>query len=142
MIPGELLITGTIFSTVAFVGNLMEGFHAPHKDLNDMVSISVTLGKPTSGEHTVYFDEENNFCKSVQFKHGQFQVGPFEKVLHAGECWTGKRCVISFYLNKQIYEHFLKNDSEKYFNHKDRMYTVTKKLKIWRKYDENIPERS
>ena len=83
MIPGELLITGTIFSAVAFVGNLMGGFNAPHKDLNGMVSISVTLGKPTSGKHTVYFDEENNFCKSVQFKHGQFQVGPFEKVLHA-----------------------------------------------------------
>ena len=50
-----------------------------------MLSIFLTLGVPTSGGHTVYFDEENNLYKSVQFQHGQFQVQLFWKVLHAGE---------------------------------------------------------
>ena len=70
---------------MVFVGNLVEGFNTPHKDLNDMVSIFVTLGALTSGGYTIYFDEENNLCKSFQFQYGKFQVEPFEKVLHAGK---------------------------------------------------------
>ena len=138
MIPAELLIAGAIFSGMAFAGNLVEEFNALHKDLNNMLSVFVTLSAPTSGGHTVYFDEENKLCKSVQFQHGQFQIGPFERVLHAGEYWTGKRCVISFYLNKIIYEHFEKNGCEKYIQHKDIMYSVTKSFKNWKKYGKKI----
>ena len=124
-----MLIAGTNFSGMAFVGNLGEGLDAPHKDLNNMVSIFATLGSPTSGGHPVYYYDENNLCRSVQFQYEQFQVGKFKIVLHAFEYWIGKRCMISFYLNKQIYGNFGKNGCEKYIQHKDRMYTVTKSLK-------------
>ena len=96
MIPAELLIAGAIFSGMAFAGNLVEEFNALHKDLNNMLSVFVTLSAPTSGGHTVYFDEENKLCKSVQFQHGQIQVEPFEKVLHTGEYWTGKNVCYPF----------------------------------------------
>ena len=38
--------------------------------------------------------------KTVPFKHGQYQVGEFEQVVHAGTPWKGKRGVISSYLGE------------------------------------------
>ena len=35
---------------------------------------------------------------------------------------------------------FFENGSDNYFEHRDRMYAVTKNLQIWRKYGEKIPE--
>ena len=43
-------------------------------------------------------------------------------------------------ISTKIHEYFEKNGAEKYIQHKDRMYAVTKNLKIWRNYGEKIPE--
>ena len=40
------------------------------------------------------------------FVHGQYQIGPFEKVFHAGEMWMGCRVVICLFLNKKLLDHF------------------------------------
>ena len=48
-------------------------------------------------------------------KHGQYQVANFEQIVHEGEAWKGKRGIISFYLNKQLLEHFERH-GRKYFD--------------------------
>jgi hypothetical protein len=42
------------------------------------------------------------------FAHGKFQVGPFETKVHAGQAWKGRRGIISFYVNQQMFDHFQK----------------------------------
>ena len=48
----------------------------------------------------------------MPFKHGRFQVGPFDQVKHAGGFWSGPRGILSFYVNRAMYEHFLKHDND------------------------------
>ena len=60
---------------------------------------------------------------AVPFTHGQYQVGPFDKVVHAGEAWTGPRVVMSFYLNLPILKFFCqKNGLQLYKENLVKMY--------------------
>ena len=77
------------------------------------------LGKDIDGGDTLYYDGGTSFRKrdpagtrgklvqTVPFKHGRYQVGEFEKVVHAGGQWEGQRGIISFYLNQDIYKFFM-----------------------------------
>ena len=46
----------------------------------------------------------------------------FESVVHGGEPWTGRRGVLSFYLNKGIFEHFRTYGAQHYNAARERMY--------------------
>ena len=65
-----------------------------------------------------------NVVAETKFKHGQFQVGPFEKVVHSGQKWTGRRGVLSFYLTAGILEHFKKYGEQHYLAARNRMYEL------------------
>ena len=106
-------------------------------DDHDIVSLFTTVGdSDVTGGSTVYYDGGSKFKKGnptgtcgnvvaeTKFKHGQFQVGPFEKVVHSGQKWTGRRGVLSFYLTAGILEHFKKYGDEHYLAARDRMYDL------------------
>ena len=110
-VPPELRVSGTIFNGCALVGNLMDGYNHIHVDKNDMCSLIVMLGNNVIGGDTLYYSGESpsnpgRCVHSEPFYHGKFQVGPFQKVVHAGSHWKGPRGIISFYINKQLYQHF------------------------------------
>ena len=124
VIPKELRIGTTLFTGVALICSPTEKehkkFNHPHVDGKDLASIFITLGHDVTGGKTQYYsqhksmfsleDEGNwpNPVHEVPFEHGQYQVGPFEKVTHGGQRWTGCRVVISFIVNRDVYNHFNK----------------------------------
>ena len=82
-----------------------------HKDVKDLVSFIITLGKDISGGDTVFYDgvKSSDFggrAHILKHLHGIMVFGPFENVFHEGTLWSGYRAVISFILTKQIFLHF------------------------------------
>lgn len=135
IIPTELRIADTCFTALALVGDLKPGDNHPHVDDNDIISLFTTVGdSDVTGGRTLYYDGGSAFKKKdpsgtcgkviadTPFKHGQYQVGPFESVVHGGEPWTGRRGVLSFYLNKGIFDHFKTYGTQHYVEARDRMY--------------------
>ena len=114
LVPEHLRICGTIFNSVALVGDLSDNHNHRHRDKMDMCSIFITLGKGINGGSTLYWGgkENDKVLHEEKFCHGKFQVGPFDKVDHAGSHWTGPRGVLSFYISKQIYNHFAVYDNK------------------------------
>ena len=110
LVPDKFRVCGTVFNSVALVGNLENGENHKHRDEEDLCSIIITLGKDVSGGRTLYW-EGDKVIHAESFRHGKFQVGPFEKIFHSGERWTGPRGVLSFYINRKMYEHFWKHDN-------------------------------
>ena len=122
LIPKELRIGTTLFTGVALVCSPNEKehkkFNHPHVDGKDMTSIFITLGHNISGGRTQYYSEQKSCfplqeeCNwpdpvhEVPFQHGQYQVGPFDKVTHGGQRWKGLHVVISFIVNRDVYNHF------------------------------------
>ena len=98
------------------VGNISEegGFIHPHKDNNDIVSLICSYGDEEKlvGGDTVYENDKGEDVAVTLFRHNQYQTGNFESVTHRVDRWQGKRGVISFYLNKQIYRFFNEYDKE------------------------------
>ena len=131
-VPESLRISDTCFTAVAFVGDgtMTTNHNHPHLDRNGVISVVITLGDDkVSGGRTLYFDGTSrrkkfshscpyNTCgeviQSTPFLHGQYQIGPFDKVVHSGETWHGPRVVISFFLNRSLLSHFMQYGSEKY----------------------------
>jgi hypothetical protein len=120
-IPIELRVGNSCFTSMALVGDVgsNDGNNHPHRDRNDLTSLIITLGdKNVTGGRTLYYRGGSCFklkdpyrtcgevMASTKFVHGQYQIGPFESVLHGGEQWSGHRVVISFYLCKKILHHF------------------------------------
>ena len=114
LVPEYLRICGTIFNSVALVGDLSDNYNHRHRDRMDMCSIFITLGKGINGGSTLYWGSKENgkVLHEENFCHGKFQVGPFDKVDHAGSHWTGPRGVLSFYISKQVYNHFMVHDNK------------------------------
>ena len=117
LVPDHLRICGTIFSSVALVGDLSDNHNHRHRDKGDLCSIFITLGKGIQGGSSLYWGGKHEGKGGIvlhreEFCHGKFQVGPFDKVDHAGENWTGPRGVMAFYMNKKIYYHFLERDNQ------------------------------
>ena len=77
-----------------------------YKDIKDLVSVIITLGKDISGGDTVFYDgvkssdfgSRDHILKNL---HGRMVFGTFEKVFHEGNLWSGYRAVISFILTKK-----------------------------------------
>ena len=109
--PPELQLCGTIFHALALVGDLSNRHNHCHVDKHDLCSVIIMLGKGVTGGRTLYYDENGQLVHHVPFKHGRFQAGPFDQVRHAGGSWSGPRGILSFYVNRAMYEHFLKHDN-------------------------------
>ena len=135
IIPVELRIADTCFTALALVGDLKPGDNHPHVDDHDIISLFTTVGdSDVTGGRTLYYGGGSAFDKKdpagtcgkviaeTPFKHGQYQVGPFESVVHGGETWTGHRGVLSFYLNKGILMHFRTYGTTHYDEARERMY--------------------
>eukprot|EP01047_Picozoa_sp_COSAG01_P045682 COSAG01_NODE_4229_length_5223_cov_118.477752_2_plen_188_part_00 len=118
-VPSELRVCGTMFNAMTLVGDLRDGENHIHVDNNDLCSLIVMFGSGISGGNTLYYDghkakQPGNLVHSEPFLHGKFQVGPFESKVHAGEHWTGRRGIISFYVNEAMFKHFQKYGTAKY----------------------------
>lgn len=118
IIPSELRLHGTFITGISLVGNISAeeegGFIHPHKDNNDIVSLICSYGDEEKlvGGDTVYENDNGEDVAVTLFRHNQYQTGNFESVTHRVDRWQGKRGVISFYLNKQIYRFFNEYDKE------------------------------
>ena len=105
-------IGNSIFTSVALVNDLEDGYNHIHKDRNDLISVIVTLGHPIEqGGTTRYYagkseDDHGEVLLSVKHQHGRYQIAPFHDILHDAEYWRGPRCVLSFILMKNVYDHF------------------------------------
>ena len=128
IIPHELRISGSCFTGLALVGSFnadlgkVESCHNhPHKDSNDVIFLFFTLGDDSvTGGKTLYYDGNKSFKRTdpyrtcgnlvanTTFVHGQYQIGPFERVVHGGQQWNGPRVLMSYFLNEQMLQHFRK----------------------------------
>ena len=128
IIPLELRIHDTFITGISMVGNISEegGFIHPHKDNNDIVSLICSYGDEEKlvGGNTVYENNNGEDVAVTKFLHNQYQTGKFESVTHRVDPWKGKRGVISFYLNKQIYRFFDEYDkkAKKYYEKCPEIY--------------------
>ena len=122
VIPPELRYGDTFWTAITLVGDLRDGNNHIHKDLHDVVSLIVMVGKDITGGATHYYDDTGKVVQTVPFEHGRYQVCEFDKVWHAGEQWQGKRGIISFYLNREIMEHFARYGTAKYEAARERLY--------------------
>jgi hypothetical protein len=118
-VPEELRVCGTMFNAMALVGDLRDGTNHIHVDKNDLCSLIIMLGKDIEGGSTRYYDGPNaenpgNIVHEEPFVHGKYQVGPYEATVHDGEPWKGRRGIISFYINRPMYQHFRKYGRLKY----------------------------
>ena len=83
-----------------------------HKDLKDLVSVNITLGKDIIGGDTVFYDgvkscDFGNRAHILKYSHGRMVFGPYEKVFHEGTLWSRYRSVTSFILTKVNFPSFL-----------------------------------
>ena len=118
-VPAELRVCGTMFNAMALVGDLRDGNNHIHVDKNDICSLIVMFGKNIKGGSTRYYDgpndkEPGNIVHTEAFVHGKYQVGPFETTVHDGQPWKGRRGIISFYINRQMFAHFKEYGRVKY----------------------------
>ena len=112
ILPSTCRIGETIFTPMAVIGGRLYRNHPKnrnhmHKDVKDLVSVIITLGKYIIGGDTVFYDgvkscDFGNRAHILKNSHGRMVFGPFEKVFHEGTLWSGYRSVISFILTKQF----------------------------------------
>jgi hypothetical protein len=159
VIPAELRIAGTFWTAFTLVGNLEDGCNHLHVDSNDTVSLIIQMGTKVAGGATVYYGGGSKFKKATTKKpgrgretrgtevhrrehhHGQFQVTDFAKVVHEGEGWRGERGIISFYLNKQILEHFVRHGNEYFDMHRATCLYGSPRVPAWRSTQDNEPRK-
>ena len=113
ILPSTCRIGETIFTSVAVIGgkiyrNQPKNLNNVHKDIKYLVSVIITLGKEISGGDTVFYygvklSDFGSRAHILKHLHGIMVFGPFEKVFHEGNLWSGHRAVISFILT-YIYE--------------------------------------
>ena len=69
------------------------------------------LGDVKDGGNTLYYCgrslKQGCLEKEIKFKHGQLQK-VLNRILHAVDCWEGKRTLIKFNLKKDVFLHFYK----------------------------------
>ena len=86
-----------------------------------------TLGDDSViGEKNLYYDGKKSFKRTdpytncgnmvanTNFFHGQYQIGPFERVVHCGHQCNGPRVLMSYFLNEQMLQHFRKYGGKPY----------------------------
>ena len=125
----DLLVCGTIFTGMALVNNLEDGYNHIHKDLTSKydIIIMVGTGEITGGKTLFYSNKQRDVIHSEDFLHGKFIVGPFDSVRHSGEEWTGKRGIISFYVNAHIFWNQLHYGPKPYLDFLKRKEAIKRK---------------
>ena len=71
-------------------------------------------GAPTKGGRTSHCNESEAEVHSEDFQHGKHQIGPCEKICHAGEEWNGPRGTISFHVTRSIHDEFSKHGHKRH----------------------------
>ena len=71
-----------------------------HKDVKDLFSVTITLGKDIIGGDTVFYDgvkscDFGNRAHILKHSHGRMVFGPFEKVFHEVTLWSGPEACAS-----------------------------------------------
>ena len=99
IIPSTCRIGETIFTSMAVIGGKLYRNHPKnrnhmHKDVKDLVSVIITLGKDISGGDTVFYDgvKSSDFgsrAHILKHLHGRIVFGPFGNVFHEGTLWSG-----------------------------------------------------
>ena len=100
-----------------------------HKDSKDLLPVIIILGTDVNGGETVFNDGENmndfgKIAHVLNHSHGSCVIGSFDKILHEGSIWTGRRDVLSFILHESIFIHFVHNGTrfyDKYISSKNRL---------------------
>ena len=82
-----------------------------YKDIKDLVSVIITLGKDISGRDNIFYygvksSDFGSRARILKHLHGRMVFGPFEEVFHEVTLLSGYRAVIYFILTKQIFLHF------------------------------------
>ena len=90
-----------------------------HKEIKDLVSVIITMGKDISGGDTVFYDgmkssEFGSRDHILKHLHGRMVFGQFEKVFYEGTLWSKYRDLISFILKKQIFLHIFRHGNQFY----------------------------
>lgn len=115
-VPSELRISDTFFTQLSIIGRMSDNeiFQSInlHKDHDDVFSVVLHLGNPSSGGGTVVYDgktarKKGNLVFTFEFKHGYIHFGPFCSMLHATEPWKGRRGSIVLNLKKSMVRFFL-----------------------------------
>ena len=120
-----------MFTQMILVGSfeVSSGYIPPHIDDDDYVTALVSLGNEStlSGGDTFYAEINQNGIllvkKRVPYRHGNIQIGQFDKVLHGSFCWrNGERGVINFSLQKKILHHFYEHGIKYYSQYIESEY--------------------
>ena len=130
-IPPCLRICNTFFTQMILVGCMddQEGNIPPHHDEDDHITALYSLSNSDSllGGNTYYAESNQegvlNHVQEVIFKHGNIQIGFYDKVVHGAYNWTnGSRCVINFSLQKKNLSHFYTHGNKFYQQYIDAGY--------------------
>ena len=120
-VPEELRICKTFFTHFTMLGHLEQGEGVPlHFDEKDIITALVHVGDVKQGGATTYYDglsikNKGKKIKEVEFRHGQIQIGCYNKILHGADNWIGPRLVFNFNIKVGILDHFLQ-EGDYYFN--------------------------
>ena len=88
-------------------------FITNHKyvDANDLRSILIVLGRDVGGGRKIYY--HSKYDKQVahveNFQYKKYQVGLFDSVYCKGNEWKVVRGIVSFYISRTVYYHFLRH---------------------------------
>ena len=125
ILPSTSRIGETIFTSMPVIGgklysNNPKNLNHLHKYAKDLVSVIITVGKDISGADTVFYDgakisDFGSRAHILKHLHGRMISGPFEKVFHEGNLWSGYRSVNSFILTKLIFLHFFRR-GDRFYN--------------------------
>ena len=90
-----------------------------HFDEKDCITALIHLGKSVKGGATQYYNgdtisNKGSMKAQIPFRHGQIQIGCYNKTLHSVETWSGKRGCINLNLKISVLNHF-KTEGMKYF---------------------------
>ena len=90
-----------------------------HLDKNDLLSCILTLGEIESGGATQYYsgnkiENNNKLLHTVEFDHGQIQIGRYDEIIHGVQSWIGTRLTINFNIKIPLIQHFKEEGSAFY----------------------------
>ena len=131
LIPPCLRICDTFFTQMIFLGTHgeTEGSIPPHLDKDDHITALFSMGSECmiGNQGTTVYIEKNEpddrltIIKRISFRHGNLQIGTYDKVIHGSLGWdSGERFVMNLSLQKKILDHFYTNGNglyNQYINH-------------------------
>ena len=121
IIPECLRLGGSFFTHMSVFGtvNKEDGEMPINFDERDIISCVFHLGKVIQGGSTSFYsgdkaDDPGNKVYEVPFRHGSFQIGFFNQVLHGVDNWEGQRCGIQLNIKKDLLKHFIRYGTTHY----------------------------